>query len=58
VNLLKLDVEGAEYLVLKGARRLLSSPSAPTIVFEVQRVMTEDLKYSPEELEAFLVAFG
>jgi len=58
VNLLKLDVEGAEYLVLKGATGLLSSPLAPTIVFEVQRVMTEDLKYSPEELEELLVGFG
>lgn len=58
VSLLKIDVEGAEYPVLKGARRLLASPSAPTIVFEVQRVMTEDLKYSPEDLEAFLVGFG
>jgi len=58
VNLLKLDVEGAEYHVLKGARRLLGSDSPPTIVFEVQRVMTEDLKHSPEELEALLGEFG
>lgn len=34
VRLVKMDVEGAEASVLRGAKRLLESPNAPVIVFE------------------------
>jgi len=57
VDLLKLDVEGAEYFVLKGASKLLGSKKPPTIIFEVERVMTTQLNYSPEDLEVFLAKF-
>jgi FkbM family methyltransferase len=58
VDLLKLDVEGAEYFVLQGATKLLASRKSPTIIFEVERVMTLQLNYLPEDLEAFLRRFG
>ena len=35
VNLMKLDIEGAELLALRGAQELLLGPSAPVIVLEV-----------------------
>ena len=34
VDLLKIDVEGFEYFVFKGAEALLSAPDAPVIIFE------------------------
>lgn len=34
VDVIKIDVEGAELGVLRGARRLLSSPSPPVVIFE------------------------
>ncbi len=34
VDLMKIDAEGSEIEVLKGARRLLSSARRPTLVFE------------------------
>jgi FkbM family methyltransferase len=58
VDLLKLDVEGSEHFVLKGATRLLASKKPPTIIFEVERVMTLQLNYLPEDLETFLHSFG
>ncbi len=58
VDLLKLDVEGAEYFVLQGATRLLSSSSPPMIVFEVNREMAEDLGSSPENIETLLNQLG
>lgn len=39
IDLIKIDVEGAEYLVLEGAKRVLSE-LRPTVVFEVNEVCT------------------
>lgn len=36
-NIIKIDVEGAEYLVLKGAKRLLKS-SSPILLMEIHNV--------------------
>ena len=35
VDALKIDVEGAEFLALEGARELLSQPKAPLVLFEL-----------------------
>jgi len=58
VDLLKLDVEGAEYFVLKGATKLLGSVNPPIIIFEVERVMTRQLNYDPEDIQVLLADFG
>jgi FkbM family methyltransferase len=34
IDLIKMDVEGAELLVIRGGARVLSGPGAPTIIFE------------------------
>ena len=58
VAVLKIDVEGAELLVLKGATRLLSSPSPPSIVFEMNRNMSANFDSSPEKVGALLGKFN
>jgi FkbM family methyltransferase len=58
VDFLKIDVEGAESLVLKGATRLLSSPSPPSIVFEMNRDMAANFDSSPEKVGALLGEFN
>ncbi len=58
VRLLKIDVEGAEYFVLKGATRLLGSANPPIVIFEMNRAMAGDLGASPQKLETFLSGFG
>jgi len=56
-DVLKIDVEGAELLVLKGASRLLASPSPPAIVFEMNRDMAANFDSSPERISDFLAGF-
>lgn len=61
LDLIMLDIEGAELRALKGAQRFLANPadSAPNIVFEVHRNFvdwTEGLKQT--ELIAYLEGFG
>jgi len=57
VNFMKIDVEGAEYLVLKGAESVLTKYS-PVIMLELQDVHTKCFGYSPEELIIYLGGFG
>ena len=54
VALMKIDVEGAELLVLRGARRLLASPRPPILIFESWGRWTRDFGYRPAELFDFL----
>ncbi|MBZ0319438.1 MAG: FkbM family methyltransferase [Anaerolineae bacterium] len=47
-KLIKIDVEGAEYKVMQGARQLLSSPNAPAFIIELHdqendRLVTAEL---------------
>lgn len=58
VNLLKLDVEGAELGVLKGARRLLSGPNAPVVVCEFADKTTSNFGYRAADLRDYLASFG
>ena len=57
VNFMKIDVEGAEYLVLKGAENVLKQYS-PVIMLEIYKPHTEYFGYSPEELISYLGDLG
>ena len=53
VDFIKLDVEGAEFDVLKGARSVLSR-SAPTIIFEFGLGASDHYKVDPSIFFAFM----
>lgn len=57
IDLLKIDVEGAEYQVLLGARRMLESHRIRCCVFEFGAT-TFDMGNDPNEIEAYLKQFG
>src|SRR5580658_2066437 len=54
VDFVKLDVEGAELSVLKGAHELLTKRPRPTILAEVQDVRTNPWGYEAKEIVRFL----
>ena len=58
IDVLKIDVEGAETLVFSGARSLLSRPDSPVILCEVYDVNQVRLQKSEKDLRAMLYAFG
>ena len=53
IDLLKIDVEGAEFQVLKGARKMLESKRIACLTFEFGQT-TFDMGNRPEEIENFL----
>lgn len=58
VDFIKLDVEGAELEVLKGATKLLSHKPQPIIMCELADVRTEPWGYRSVEIYEFLAARG
>jgi FkbM family methyltransferase len=58
VDFIKLDVEGAELDVLKGAVRLLERQPRPVILAEVQEIRTRPWNYHAIEIVRLLVAKG
>lgn len=58
VDLLKLDVEGAEVDVLRGAERLLADGRAGTILFEVSLPQSAALRHAPGDAFDLLAAAG
>jgi hypothetical protein len=50
VDFIKMDVEGAEHLVLKGGKKLLSRSDAPVIVCELVEQAQKQFGYSAKEL--------
>ncbi len=57
IDFIKMDVEGAEYLVLKGARKCLKQYS-PVIMLELQAFHTKYFGYLPVELINYLRDLG
>jgi len=53
IDLLKIDVEGAEFQVMQGARRMLKSKRIRCLTFEFGQT-TFDMGNRPEEIEVFL----
>jgi FkbM family methyltransferase len=56
--LIKIDVEGAECLVLKGMANLLSQPERPAMIIEVSELALKQLGGSKEELFAIMEENG
>lgn len=54
VDLIKLDVEGAEFAACRGMRRLLNGPSPPVIVFEYHAAIAARQGWNLDDLCAFL----
>ena len=58
-NLVKMDIEGAENLALKGMKRLLSSKKAPRMIFiEIHPDFLDDYNSSVLEVCNFIKSFG
>jgi FkbM family methyltransferase len=54
VDFIKLDTEGAEREVLKGARRLLSTAPQPVVLSEIAEIRTAPWGYSAREIICLL----
>jgi FkbM family methyltransferase len=57
IDLLKVDVEGAEYQVLLGAERMLREKLVSCLMFEFGQT-TFDMGNNPDEIEAYLSGMG
>jgi FkbM family methyltransferase len=58
VTLMKIDVEGAEMLALRGAERLLSRPDAPDVICEVNPRLLRRIGIEPHEVSDRLRGHG
>jgi|SRR5580700_5914570 FkbM family methyltransferase len=58
IDFIKLDVEGAELSVLRGAARLLRGVPRPVVLAEVQDVRTKPWNYRAREIIDFLTQYG
>ena len=58
LDLVKVDVEGAEPLLIKGAKRILESEDAPDIIVEVNPQRLLALGFTADYLLAMLGSLG
>lgn len=56
--MVKIDVEGAEYLVLRGAANLMSSPCPPMVFFEQIPAAANSFGYPPCAAQRWIAATG
>lgn len=57
-SFLKCDVEGAELMALRGARKLLGEPAAPLVMFECNKETSEAFGYTPLGIFALCKELG
>jgi FkbM family methyltransferase len=57
VDFIKLDTEGAELLILRGAYKLLQTPPRPIILAEVQDERTQPWGYAAREITQLLAGW-
>lgn len=58
VDVMKVDIEGAELMMFRGARQLLERADAPLILYEGYGILTRGFDYHPVELLWFLESCG
>lgn len=58
VEIVKIDTEGADYLVLKGAKKLLSSPNPPVVFCEYNRDIKNGFNHNLNEFEEYIKSFN
>ena len=58
MDLLKIDAEGAEVGILRGARRMLTGPDAPPVIVEANPVPLRTAGESVGSLRAELESLG
>lgn len=58
IDLMKVDVEGAELMVFRGAPRVLSSTKAPIIMFETDEALTARFDCSSSSIKELLHQYG
>ena len=57
IDFIKCDVEGAELMVLKGAKKTIAN-CKPKIILEVFDSWTQRFSYSPADIDHFLSELG
>lgn len=58
ISFMKCDVEGGEFLVFKGAEKLLRSKNPPVLMLEAYEKWTNDFGYHPHDMFKYLREVG
>lgn len=58
IDLMKVDVEGAELMVFRGGQRLLAATEAPIIMFETDELLTARFQSSSMVIKSILNQYG
>lgn len=58
INLIKMDIEGAELNALRGCERLLTAAEPPVIVFEFHRIAAERMGWHLKDAQKYLEDYG
>lgn len=58
ISLMKVDVEGAEYGVLLGAKEILSHDKAPIIIIEINNDVNDSFGYKASDMKDLLRSYG